>query len=101
MLGGKENKTILMAVYDAEGLAGIINIVLITRIKDGYNGSVGINYNNTVGLGQNVSLTAKTKKLGVAVRSYVYQDFRMTELTFGSKCMMIRIILLRRINRRI
>ncbi|MBN9297499.1 MAG: TonB-dependent receptor [Filimonas sp.] len=51
------------AKYDAEGVAGIINIITNKKVV-GYNGSVGVNY-NTIGNGNvNASLNAKYGKLG-------------------------------------
>ncbi|MGY4538948.1 outer membrane beta-barrel family protein [Mucilaginibacter gilvus] len=64
--------------YDAEGLAGIINIVLNKRLIDGYNASIGTNYNNTLGIGENASITGKKGKFGITGRAYVYQDFKQT-----------------------
>ncbi|GGI23313.1 outer membrane beta-barrel family protein [Pedobacter mendelii] len=64
--------------YDAEGLSGIINIVLNKRLVDGYNASLGANYNNTLGLGENASLTGKKGKIGITGTAYVYQDFKQT-----------------------
>jgi outer membrane receptor protein involved in Fe transport len=53
------------ARYDAEGAAGIINIV--TRQKfSGYNGSIFANYNTRGFAGGGASFNAKTGKLGIA-----------------------------------
>lgn len=53
------------ARYDAEGAAGIINIV--TREKfAGYNGSLFANYNTRGFAGGGASFNAKTGKLGIA-----------------------------------
>lgn len=62
--------------YDAEGLAGIINLVLNKRLVDGYNASLGVSFNNTVGTGQDLTLTGKKGKIGVTARAYLFQDFR-------------------------
>ncbi|MET3114176.1 hypothetical protein AAKU52_001909 [Pedobacter sp. CG_S7] len=64
------------AKYDAEGLAGIINIVTNKRLVDGYNGSIGVSYNDMVGMGENATLTRKKGKFGITSRAYVYQDFK-------------------------
>jgi len=69
------------AKYDAEGLAGIINIVTVKQRQDGYNATVGNSYNKVVGLGQNMSLTAKHNKLGISVNGYVYEDLKRTNAT--------------------
>ncbi|WP_293788571.1 outer membrane beta-barrel family protein [uncultured Pedobacter sp.] len=63
------------AKYDAEGLAGIINIVLNKKLVDGYSASIGINYNNTVGTGENLTLSGKKGKFGITGRAYLFQDF--------------------------
>ncbi|WP_158827086.1 TonB-dependent receptor domain-containing protein [Mucilaginibacter lacusdianchii] len=53
------------AKYDAEGLAGIINIITKSTIEQGYNGSVNARYSNLFGPGINLNLNAKLGKLGV------------------------------------
>ncbi|WP_413670731.1 outer membrane beta-barrel family protein [Mucilaginibacter sp. Mucisp86] len=53
--------------YDAEGLAGIINIITNKKINDGINGSVNINESlPTGGPGVGGSFTAKKGKFGVS-----------------------------------
>ncbi|MDB4926839.1 TonB-dependent receptor [Mucilaginibacter sp.] len=52
------------AKYDAEGLAGIINIITTKKADQGYNGSIGVNYNTVWGSRLNVNLTVKQGKLG-------------------------------------
>jgi len=52
------------AKYDAEGLAGIINIITKKNAVQGYNGIVKINYNSVYGYQANLGLTAKEGKLG-------------------------------------
>ncbi len=64
------------AKYDAEGLAGIINIVMNKKLTDGYTANVGANFNSAIGSGQNASLTAKKGKLGITGRVYIFQDIK-------------------------
>ncbi|MDB4920150.1 outer membrane beta-barrel family protein [Mucilaginibacter sp.] len=54
------------AKYDAEGLAGIINIITNKKIDQGYNGSVNLRYNSLYGPGGGLSLTVKQGKLGIS-----------------------------------
>lgn len=52
--------------YDAEGLAGIINIVTHKKIPAGYSGAVNLNATTpTGGPGGGASLSARTGKLGL------------------------------------
>jgi ferric enterobactin receptor len=53
--------------YDAEGLAGIINIITNKAVDDGYNGNININERFPVG-GPSVggSFTTKSGKLGIS-----------------------------------
>ncbi|QXU43285.1 outer membrane beta-barrel family protein [Pedobacter sp. D749] len=51
--------------YDAEGIAGIINIITNKKIEQGYNASVGAYYNTLNQRGLNSSLTLKTNKIGI------------------------------------
>ena len=53
------------AKYDAEGLAGIINIITKKNIDQGYNGSVNTRYNSVYGPGVNVNGTWKQGKFGL------------------------------------
>ncbi|MBS7564044.1 TonB-dependent receptor [Mucilaginibacter sp. Bleaf8] len=53
------------AKYDAEGLAGIINIITKQKLRQGYSGSVTGRYNNVNGIGPNLSLTLKEGKVGI------------------------------------
>ncbi|MEP6711728.1 MAG: outer membrane beta-barrel family protein [Ferruginibacter sp.] len=64
------------AKYDAEGLAGIINIVMNKKLEDGYNASIGVNYNNVIGMSENASFTGKKGKFGITGRAYDYKDFK-------------------------
>lgn len=68
--------TVPPAKYDAEGLAGIINIVLTKRLNDGYNGTVRFNYNHIIGPGENASLSVKAGKFGIAASANIYQDYK-------------------------
>jgi outer membrane receptor protein involved in Fe transport len=52
------------AKYDAEGLAGIINIITKKNGDEGYNGSVNGRMNSVYGPGVNLNLTAKKGKFG-------------------------------------
>jgi outer membrane receptor protein involved in Fe transport len=53
------------AKYDAEGLAGIINIITKKDIEQGYNGSINTRYSNIWGPGVNLNLTMKQGKFGI------------------------------------
>lgn len=67
------------AKYDAEGLAGIINIITTKTLESGYNGTVGVRYNFPWGPGVNASLTLKKNKF--AMSGYYgsgYQDIPQT-----------------------
>ncbi|WP_457128047.1 TonB-dependent receptor domain-containing protein [Mucilaginibacter sp. HD30] len=52
------------AKYDAEGLAGIINIITKKDAAQGYNGSVNTGYNTVWGYRANLNLTVKQGKFG-------------------------------------
>ncbi|AMR31715.1 hypothetical protein A0256_09910 [Mucilaginibacter sp. PAMC 26640] len=54
------------AKYDAEGLAGIINIITKKNADQGYNGSVNTNYNTAYGYRANLNLTVKQGKFGLS-----------------------------------
>jgi len=51
--------------YDAEGLTGIINVVLKKQIDDAYNASINLHENTVNGPAAGVSLTLKEGKLGL------------------------------------
>jgi outer membrane receptor protein involved in Fe transport len=52
------------AKYDAEGLAGIINIITTKSIDEGYNIGVNSRYNTAWGPGVNLNVTVKQGKFG-------------------------------------
>ena len=54
------------AKYDAEGLAGIINIITNKKIDDGYNGTVNLNDRYPGGPGIGSSFTVKDGKFGIS-----------------------------------
>lgn len=53
------------ARYEAEGLAGIINIITVKNGAQGYNGSVNSNYNTVNGYRFNLNSTVKQGKFGL------------------------------------
>lgn len=53
------------AKYDAEGLAGIINIITQKKGDEGYNGSINSNYNTVYGARLNGNVTLKQGKFGL------------------------------------
>jgi outer membrane receptor protein involved in Fe transport len=57
--------TIPPSKYDAEGLAGIINIITNKKVDNGYNGSVNIYERYPSGPGIGGSFTVKTGKFGI------------------------------------
>ena len=54
------------AKYDAEGLAGIINIITKKKIGDGYNCNLSSSYNTVNGYGLNVNGTVKQRQFGLS-----------------------------------
>jgi outer membrane receptor protein involved in Fe transport len=52
------------AKYDAEGLAGIINIITKKNADNGYNGSINLRYSDPWGPGVNLNFTIKQGKIG-------------------------------------
>ncbi|MEO3408183.1 TonB-dependent receptor [Mucilaginibacter sp. CAU 1740] len=65
------------AKYDAEGLAGIINIITKKNADQGYNVSVNSGYNSIWGLRNNVNLTLKQGKFGFSgYAGYNYRPLR-------------------------
>jgi outer membrane receptor protein involved in Fe transport len=53
------------AKYDAEGLAGIINVITKKNADQGYNGNISTRYNSVWGPGVNVNATVKQGKFGL------------------------------------
>jgi outer membrane receptor protein involved in Fe transport len=53
------------AKYDAEGLAGIINIITKKNADQGYTATVNTRYNTIWGPGVNISASAKQGKFGI------------------------------------
>jgi hypothetical protein len=53
------------AKYEAEGLAGIINIITKKNADQGYNGNLSTRYNTVWGLGTNLNATVKQGKFGL------------------------------------
>jgi outer membrane receptor protein involved in Fe transport len=55
------------AKYDAEGLAGIINIVTKKNADQGYNANISGRYNSVYGPGLNLNANAKQGKFGLTM----------------------------------
>jgi hypothetical protein len=55
------------AKYDAEGLAGIINIITKKNADQGYNFGVNSRFNSVFGAGYNINGTLKQGKFGMSV----------------------------------
>lgn len=53
------------AKYEAEGLAGIINIITKKNADQGYNGNISTRYNTVWGVGTNLNATVKQGKFGL------------------------------------
>lgn len=67
------------AKYDADGLAGIINVITTKNVESGYNGNISTRYNNPWGPGVNGSLTLKKNKFAMsAYYGNGYQDIPAT-----------------------
>ena len=65
------------AKYDAEGLAGIINIITKKNADQGYNVSINTGYNSVYGERGNVNLTLKQGKFGFSgYAGYNYRPLR-------------------------
>lgn len=65
------------AKYDAEGLAGIINIITKKNADQGYNGTISARVNSAYGPGVNFNGTVKQGKLGVS--GYVGYNKQFTQ----------------------
>lgn len=52
--------------YDADGLAGIINVITTQKLESGYNASISTRYNFIWGPGVNANLTLKQNKFAVS-----------------------------------
>jgi len=62
--------TIPPSKYDAEGLAGIINIITNKRINDGYTATLNINESGPAGgPGVGTSISAKSGKFGISANA--------------------------------
>ena len=66
------------ARYDAEGLAGIINIITKKNVDQGYNGSINVRENFTYGPGVNLNGTLKKGKLGVSAYAGIGDQINRT-----------------------
>ncbi|MES2107817.1 MAG: TonB-dependent receptor [Bacteroidota bacterium] len=66
------------AKYDAEGLAGLINIITKRRVDQGYNVGMFTRLNSTFGPGVNVNGTFKQGKFGMAFFGGVGRSFNST-----------------------
>lgn len=64
------------AKYDGEGLAGIINIITVKKIGDGYFASLGVRYNSVNGIAENASLTSRFGKFAITASGNLYQYFQ-------------------------
>ena len=67
------------AKYDAEGLAGIINIITKKNMDQGYNGNVSTRLNSVYGPGVNINATLKQGKIGFG--GYFGLNNRMKQTT--------------------
>jgi outer membrane receptor protein involved in Fe transport len=62
------------AKYDAEGLAGIINIITKKNADQGYNANISGRYNSVFGPGININGNAKEGKLGLTMFAGINQN---------------------------
>lgn len=74
--------TIPPAKYDSEGLAGIINIITIKKIKNGYSGNAGLLYKFPNGPRGNGSINLKSGKFALsAYGGLTENDIPLTTFT--------------------
>lgn len=59
--------------YEAEGVAGIINIITLKNKDNGYNGNVGANVDSYGSLGANSYIAAKVDKITFSANLYMNQ----------------------------
>jgi hypothetical protein len=71
------------AKFDAEGLAGIINIITKTSSDQGYKIGLSTRYNTVWGTGMNINATIKQGKLGYS-GIFGYSHQRQNTNTFGN-----------------
>lgn len=77
------------AKYDAEGLAGIINIITKKNADQGYNGSINSRYASVYGPSINLNATVKQGKFGLS--GYVgYSDQNKQITSFGNSNSIIK-----------
>ncbi len=78
------------AKYEAEGLAGIINIITVKKTDNGYNGSLSVRENINYGPSFNFSGTVKQGKMGISafggtgIRTPLSQNSQSLRKTYGS-----------------
>ncbi len=70
------------AKYDADGGAGIINIILKQNQEDGMNGSVGVNIGNNDRHNANLELSYKKNKINVFGNVNFNQNGRISTISF-------------------
>jgi len=64
------------AKYDAEGLAGIINIITTKKVDEGYNIGINLRYNTLWGLGLGLNATVKEGKFGFTIYTGTHKPIR-------------------------
>ena len=74
--------TIPPAKYDSEGLAGIINIITVKKINDGYSGNIGLLYKNPNGPRGNGAINLKTGKFGLSAFGGI-TDYNTPQTTYS------------------
>ncbi|QQL48625.1 outer membrane beta-barrel family protein [Mucilaginibacter ginkgonis] len=73
------------AKYDAEGLAGIINIITKKNADQGYNGTISGRMNSIYGPGINFNGTVKQGKFGVSGYLGSNRQFKQTTASGGTQ----------------